>query len=211
MWQKLRDNFIAGIVVILPIVITIWLIDLLYRWISKRLILPLTKIFTPYLVNPYLEYGVSITIFVLLILIIIAIGMATRIIFLRRLFSSGEKVFFKIPMIGRIYVAIRQISRAFLGTKSAAFKSVVLIEFPRKGMYSLGFVTAENRGEIEAKMGKKMISVYVASVPNPATGFFYLVPEEDVIPINVSIEDAMKLVISGGAVTPQNDLDLSDD
>src|SRR3989338_295202 len=199
MWQKLRDNFVAGIAVILPLAITIWFIDFLYKWISKRLIFPLTKIFTPYLVNPYLEYGVSLTIFVLLILIIIAIGMATRIIFLKKLFFSGEKVFFRIPMIGRLYVAIRQISRVFLGTKSAAFKSVVLIEFPRKGMYSLGFVTAENTGEIEAKMGKKMISIYIASVPNPATGFFYLVPEEEVIPINISLEDAMKLVLSGGA------------
>ena len=211
MWQKLRDNFVAGIAVILPLAITIWFIDFLYKWISKRLIFPLTKIFTPYLVNPYLEYGVSLTIFVLLILIIIAIGMATRIIFLRKFFSSGEKVFFKIPMIGRLYVAMRQISKAFLGKRGMAFKSVVLVEYPRKGMYSIGFLTAENKGEVEEKTGKKLFNVYIASVPNPATGYFVLVPADEIIELKMSVEDAMKLAISGGAVTAHDDPDLSDD
>ncbi len=210
MWQKLRDNFVAGIAVILPLIITIWLLDILYRWISGRLIKPLTAIFTPYFMNPYLEYTVSMAIFILLILIIIAIGMATRIIFLRRLFSSGERVFFKIPMIGRVYVAMKQISHAFLGRKGTAFKSVVLVEYPRKGIYSIGFLTAENKGEVEEKTGKKLFNVYIASVPNPATGFFVLVPAEEIITLKMSVEDAMKLAISGGAVTPHS-VELPDD
>jgi len=210
MWQKLRDNFIAGIAVILPLVITIWVFGFLYRWISVRLIFPLTKLFTPYLVNPYLEYAVSMAVFLLLIFGIMAIGMATRIIFLKRLFSSGERVFFKIPLAGRIYVALKQLSHAFLGKGRVAFQSVVLVEFPRKGIYSIGFLTAENKGEVEEKTGKKLFNVYIASVPNPATGFFYLIPQEDIMPLKMSVEDAMKLVISGGAVTPHT-VDLSDD
>lgn len=210
MWHKIRDNFIAGVAVILPIIITIWVFTFLYRWVSRRLIYPLTQLFTPYFVNPYLEHSVSIAIFLLLILGIIAIGMATRIIILRRIFASGEKVFFKIPFVGRIYVALKQISQAFLGRKRVAFQSVVLVEFPRKGMYSMGFLTAENKGEVEEKTGKKLFNVYIASVPNPATGFFYLVPEEEIITLKMSVEDAMKLIISGGAVTPHN-VDLSDD
>lgn len=210
MWQKLRDNFVAGIVVILPLVITIWVFSFLYRWISVRLIFPLTKLFTPYLVNPYLEYAVAIAILLLLILGVMAIGMATRIIFLRRIFSSGEKVFFKIPLVGRIYVALKQISHAFLGNKSVAFKSVALVEFPRKGMYAIGFITAEHKGEVEEKTGKKLFNVYIPSVPNPATGFYFLVPEEEIIPINMTVEEAMKLAISGGAVTPDK-VELSDD
>ncbi|MDD5680680.1 MAG: DUF502 domain-containing protein [Candidatus Omnitrophica bacterium] len=210
MWQKLRDNFIAGIAVILPLVVTIWVFSFLYRWVSVRLILPLTKFFTPYLVNPYLEYAVALAIFLLLILGVIAIGMATRIIFLRKIFSSGEKVFFKIPLAGRIYVALKQISQAFLGRKRVAFKSVVLIEFPRKGIYSIGFLTAENKGEIAEKAGKKLVNVYVPSVPNPATGFFYIIPEDEVTILRMSVEDAMKLVFSAGAVTPAGD-ELSDD
>ena len=210
MWHKIRDNFIAGVAVILPLVITVWVFTFLYRWISGRLIYPLTALFTPYIANPYLEYAVSIAIFLLLILGIIAIGIATRILFLRKLFSSGEKVFFKIPLAGRLYVALKQISQAFLGRKRAAFKNVVLIEFPRKGMYAIGFVTAEHGGEVEEKIGKKLISVYIPSVPNPATGFFFLVPEDEVVILKMSIEDAMKLALSGGAVTP-HDFDLSDD
>jgi uncharacterized membrane protein len=210
MWQKLRDYFITGIAVILPLFVTLWILSILYRWIGGRMIFPLTKLFTPYLVNPYLEYGVSITIFLLLILMIIAIGMATRIIFIRRLFSSGEKVFFRIPMVGRIYVAMKQISRAFFSDKSRAFKSVVLIEYPRKGMYSIGFLASANEGEINEKTGRRLVNVYVPSVPNPATGYFYLFPEEEVINLKMSIEDAMKLVISGGAVTPHS-AELSDD
>ncbi|MBU4488757.1 MAG: DUF502 domain-containing protein [Candidatus Omnitrophica bacterium] len=210
MWKKLRDNFITGIAVILPIFITLWVFDVLYKWINRGLLMPLTKLFTPYLVNPYLEYGVAITIFVLLILIVIAIGMATRIIFLRKLFSSGERMFFKIPMIGRIYVTLKQISRAFLGDKTKAFRGVVLVEFPRKGMYSIGFLTSESIAEIEEKTGKKLVNVYIPSVPNPATGFFYIFPEEEVILLKMSLEDAMKLAISGGAVTPDT-VGLSDD
>lgn len=210
MWQKLRDNFIAGIAVILPAVVTIWLLMVLYKWINRGLLMPLTKLFTPYLVNPYLEHSVSIAIFILLILIIIAIGMAARIIFIRKIFSSGEKVFFKIPMVGRIYVAMKQLSRAFLGDKSSVFKSVVLVEYPRQGIYSIGFLTSENKGEIHNKTGKKLFNVYVPSVPNPTTGFFVLVPEKEIILLKMSIEDAMKLAISGGAVTPHT-VELSDD
>ena len=202
MWQKIRDNFIAGIAVILPLVVTLWVFTFLYRWISRRLIYPLTALFTPYVANPYLEYAVSLAIFFLLILGIVAIGMATRIIFLRRLFAHGEKVFFKIPLAGRLYVALKQISQAFLGKKSVAFQSVVLVEYPRKGMYSIGFLTGENRGEVEEITGKKLFNVYIASVPNPATGFFYLVPEEDITILKMSVESAMKLVLSAGAVTP---------
>lgn len=210
MWHKIRGNFIAGVAVILPLVITIWVFTFLYRWISGRLIYPLTALFTPYIANPYLEYAVSIAIFFLLISGIIAIGVATRIIFFRRIFASGEKIFFKIPLAGKIYVALKQISQAFLGRKRAAFKNVVLIEFPRKGMYAIGFVTAEHGGEIEEKVGKKLISVYIASVPNPATGFFFLVPEDEIIILKMSVEDAMKLALSGGAVTP-HDVDSADD
>jgi uncharacterized membrane protein len=210
MWQKLRDNFVAGIAVMLPLVVTLWLLDVLYKWINRGLLLPITKLFTPYFMNPYLEYTVSIAIFLLLILIIVAIGMATRIIFIRKIFSSGEKVFFKIPMVGKIYVAMKQISRAFLGDKSVAFKSVVLVQYPRQGIYSIGFLTSENKGEVEEKTGKKLFNVYVPSVPNPTTGFFVLVPEAEFIILKMSIEDAMKLVISGGAVNP-NAVDLPND
>lgn len=204
MWQKLRDNFVAGIAVILPLIVTIWLLDILYRWVSGRLIKPLTAIFTPYLTNPYLEHTVSVAIFILLILIIIAIGMATRIIFLRKIFSSGERVFFKIPMIGKVYVAMKQISQAFLGKNGGAFKSVVLVEYPRKGIYSIGFLTGENKGEVEDRTGKKLFNVYIASVPNPTTGYFVLVPAEEIIELKMSVEDAMKLAISGGAVMPHS-------
>jgi len=210
MWKKIRDNFIAGVAVILPLVITIWVFTFLYRWISGRLIYPLTALFTPYIANPYLEYAVSIAIFFLLILGVIVIGIATRVIFIRRIFAHGEKVFFKIPLAGRLYVALKQISQAFLGKKRMAFQSVVLVEFPRKGMYSIGFLTAEHKGEVEERTGKKLFNVYIASVPNPATGFFYLVPEEDIMILKMSVEDAMKLVFSGGAVTPHN-VNLSDD
>lgn len=210
MWHKIRDNFVAGAAVTLPLIITIWVFTFLYRWIGRRLIYPLTALFTPYIANPYLEYAVSVAIFFLLVLSIIAIGMATRIIFLKKIFTSGEKVFFKIPLVGRIYVALKQISQAFLGGKGAAFKTVVLVEFPRKGMYAIGFVTAEHGGEVEEKIGKKLISVYIPSVPNPATGFFFLVPVDEVVILKMSIESAMKLALSGGAVTPHG-IDSMDD
>ena len=199
---RMRDNFFAGIIVILPVVITLWLLITAYGALNDAVFEPLIKFIRPYITNTYLEYGVRTLIFLILISFIYAIGLATRILFIRKLFSMGESLFFKIPMIGKVYVSIKQMSRAFLGDRRGWFKKPVILEYPRIGVYSIGFLTSNTKGEIQMKTGKRLVNIFIPTTPNPTSGLLLLVPEEDVINLEMSVEEAMKLVISGGIVTP---------
>jgi uncharacterized membrane protein len=203
MLGRLRDNFLAGIVVILPVAVTLWLLAALYRFINDGILNPLIKYFQLNLTNMHLEYGARTVVFLLLIAVVIVIGVATRIIFIRKVFSTGEKMFFKIPMIGKVYVTIKQMSKAFLGERKGIFKTPVLVEYPRKGIYSIGFITSDAKGEIQKKTEKKLVNIFVPTTPNPTSGILLLVPEDEVTGLNMSVEEAMKLVISGGMVTPE--------
>lgn len=202
MLQKFRDNFIAGIAVILPMAVTVWLFTVCYHAINDRILNPLIKYFNPYLTNIYLVYGARTLAFLLLIAIVVIVGLATRIIFIRKLFSTGERVFFKIPMIGKAYVTIKQMSKAFLGDRKGIFKAPVLVEYPRKGLHAIGFLTSNAKGEIQRKTEKRLVNIFVPTTPNPTSGILLLVPEEEMIRLDMSVEEAMKLVISGGMVAP---------
>ncbi len=188
--------------VILPLAITLWLLALFYDAININVLIPLTKFFKPHITNVYIEYGVRTTIFLLLIGLVLLIGLATRILFIRKLFAFGERMFFRIPMIGKAYVTIRQISRAFLGDRKGIFKAAVLLEYPRKGVYSIGFLTSSSKGEVRSKTAKKLVNIFIPTTPNPTSGILLLVPEEEIVNLDMSVEEAMKLVISGGIVTP---------
>lgn len=203
MFTRLRNNFIAGLAVILPAVVTIAILQFLIIKINKLILNPIIKIYSPLVYNkPYLVYAAKGLVLVLSIFLVALIGLATKIIIVRKIFSKGERVFFKIPMIGKIYVAIKQISFAFLGERGGIFKRVILLEYPRAGIYSIGFVTSKSRGEVQEKTKKEMVNVFVPTTPNPTSGVFLLVPEEEAIPLDISVEDGLKLIISGGVVVP---------
>ncbi len=202
MLTKLRDNFITGIAVILPAVVTIWLLSVISHGVNENILNPLIKYFKPYFTNIYLEYGARTIVFIALILIVTFIGLATRLIFIRKLFSACESMFFKIPMIGKVYIAIKQMSRVFLGDRKGIFKAPVLVEYPRKGVHSIAFLTSDTKGEIQQKIKQKLVNVFLPTTPNPTSGILLLVPEDEVIYLNMSVEEAMKLVISGGMVVP---------
>jgi uncharacterized membrane protein len=202
MLTRLRDNFIAGIAVILPVAITWWLLIALYNAVNDGILNPLLKTLRPYLTNIYLEYGARTLIFLILLAIVSLIGLATRILFIRKVFSKGERIFFKIPMVGKVYVTIKQMSRAFLGDRKGIFKAPVLVEYPRKGIYSIGFLTSDSKGEIQNKTEKKLINIFIPTTPNPTSGILLMVPQDEVIALNMNVEEAMKLVISGGIVAP---------
>ena len=202
MWVKFRDNFIAGIAVILPAAVTLWLLFAIYDAVNLGVLNPLMKDLRPYLTNVYLERGARTVLFLALILLVSLVGLATRVIFIRKAFNSGEKIFFKIPMIGKVYVTIKQMSRAFLGERKGIFKAPVLVEYPRRGVYSIAFLTSDAKGEIQQKTKKKLVNVFVPTTPNPTSGILLMTPEDELITLNMSVEEAMKLVISGGMVAP---------
>lgn len=205
MITKLRDNFIAGVAVILPAAVTVWLLRVIYLSLSEKILNPLMRQFQAYLPNIYFEYAARTVVLLILIMIVSMIGLATRVLFIRKLFSSGERIFFKIPMIGKVYITMKQMSRAFLGERKSIFKAPVLVEYPRKGLYSIGFVTSESKGEIQARTEKKLVNIFVPTTPNPTSGMLLLTPEEDLIRLNISVEEAMKLIISGGIVAPEKE------
>ena len=202
LFSKLRANFMAGIVVILPLVITYEIIKFI---VVKAKVLHFANIITGKFVEPAYSRYIIVGIAVLLILatifiILIVIGMLARNVIGKRLILFGESILARIPMVNKIYRAVQQISHAFVG--KVIFTRVVLLQYPRKGIYSIGFVTSDTKGEISSEISKNSINVFLPTTPNPTSGYLLFVPEKDTISLSMSVEDAMKLVISGGAVTP---------
>tara|TARA_B100001123_G_scaffold266268_1_gene296415 strand:+ start:648 stop:1262 length:615 start_codon:yes stop_codon:yes gene_type:complete len=192
---RIRNYFIAGVVVLIPIGITIYLTAFLISISSK--ILP--KEINP---NYYLPYDIpGLEIFMSLFLITL-IGWLSLSFIGKRLLVLFNKILKKIPILRTIYSAIVQMTETF--TKSEGNKkNVVLVEYPRKGTWAVGFATKENSGEITRKTNKKLINVFVPTTPNPTSGFLLLFPKEEVIYLDLSFEEASKFIVSAGTSNPK--------
>ncbi|MGI6457671.1 MAG: DUF502 domain-containing protein [bacterium] len=203
MFRKLRNDFFAGLLVVVPITISIWifwsifnLFDDWYRRLAKYYGIHDTLSNYGYFMP---EYGVG---FVLTIALITFIGFITQLYLGKKLLEFVDFIFYNIPGISTIYTGLKQVSDTLMGKKHKIFDAVTLVEYPRKGMYSLGFVIGRDKNLVEGLVGKRSIYVFVATTPNPTSGFFLIVPEEDTIPLDISVEDAMKMIISSGMVSP---------
>lgn len=199
MFKRLRKNFFTGLLVILPAIVTIWVVQFIVVKLNRLALEPATRHLEPY-VGGIVEYLVKMALLILIVLAIAFIGFGTRLLFLTKFFSYWERKIYLIPMIGKIYGATREMSQAFLGQSKGIFTRVVLVEFPRQGTYAIGFVTSEGKGEIQDRTVEKVINVFVPTTPNPTSGFLLLVPEEQLIKLDMSIDEGLKLVISGGIV-----------
>ena len=202
MLKQIRNKFFTGIAVLVPIIITVFLVRFIIVEMNKWLLSPFSNLLAPYIEGQYLLYAVKILIFFLLILITCLIGWGANVLFVRKFFGHGERFFIRIPMLGKIYTTVKQISTAFLGQDKTIFKRVVLIEYPRKGIHSIGFVTNETSGELANLVKEESLSVFLATSPNPTSGIFLIVPKSQTVKLKMTVEEAMKLVVSGGAVVP---------
>lgn len=209
MFRKLRSYFIAGLVVILPVILTFMILQFLIIKTNNLVLEPLTNILVqtakPYLPDVYFPFAIYIVkfiIFIVLVSVVIAIGLATKLFIIRKLFSAIERFFLKVPMINKIYLSIKELSNAFLGQGRIMFEKVALVEYPRKGVYSIGFITSNAREEVQHKTKKDMMNVFIPTTPNPTSGVFLLVPSSELIYLDMSVEEALKLVVSGGKFTP---------
>jgi uncharacterized membrane protein len=204
MLHRFRNNFFTGLAIILPLSITIVIVRYLLMTINNFLLNPLINFLrvNPYLTERYNLYIAKTLIFVTVIFTIALIGWAANILFLRKFFGFGERMFLRIPMAGKIYSTIKEISSAFIGQGKTIFKAVVVIEYPRKGLYSMGFSTMH--GEIDAgpDIRRNLLTVFIPTTPNPTSGIFLLVPKEDVTFLDMSVEDGLKTIVSSGAVIP---------
>lgn len=199
-WIKsiIRGYFLAGLLVIVPLGAVIFVISAILRLMDRALRFIPQK-FHPETYLPFKIPGLGLLLFIAVVLVT---GVLVKNYFGRRVVDVGEYMVSKIPLVRPLYGAVKQLILAIFGDTHDAFKRVVLVEYPRKGVYSLAFVTAQTSGEIREHMGTKMLSIFLPTTPNPTSGFFLVLPEEDTIPLQMSVEDAFKLLISGGVVEP---------
>ena len=187
---SIRNNFIAGVVVLIPIGITLYLTLFLIKISSK--ILP--KEINP---NYYLPYNIPGLEILISVVLITFIGWLSLSFIGKRLFNLFENILNKIPILRTIYSAIDQLIETFTKSKSNK-KNVVLVEYPRKGVWAVGFATKENTGEIKKKTGQDLINVFVPTTPNPTSGFLLMVPKKNLIFLDISFEQASKFIVSAG-------------
>ena len=192
--SKLRNAFIAGIVVLVPIGFTLYLTLFLIK-ISSKLI--------PTEINPnnYLPFSIPGLEILLSVIFITIVGGISLSFFGKKVLSLINDLFKRIPILRTIYSAIGQMTESFTN-KSDNKKSVVLIEYPKKGSWAVGFATKENKGEISKKTSKELINVFVPTTPNPTSGFLLMFPKDEVIYLDMTFEEASKFIVSAGTSDP---------
>jgi len=199
LWSRLRAYFFAGILITAPISLTIYLAWLFISFVDDWVFSLLPPDYNPESYLPFFIPGVGL---LLALVGLTVIGALTAGILGRAAHNIIEAVLNRVPVIRSLYSAIKQIMETVLANKSSAFRECVLIEYPRKGIWTLGFITGVSQGEVQEVTEDTVINVFVPTTPNPTSGFLLFVPERDVIRLQMPIEDGLKLVISGGIVTP---------
>ncbi|MBY5974093.1 DUF502 domain-containing protein [Pseudooceanicola marinus] len=198
---RLRSSFLTGIVVILPVALTIWLLWSLLGWVDGFVLPLVPERFQPEQYIGINLRGVGIIFF---LVFTILIGWIAKGLIGRSLIRYGENVVDRMPFVRSIYSGAKQIAETVFAQSERSFEEACLVQYPRKGIWAIGFVSTEARGEVaqRAETGSQLLSVFVPTTPNPTSGFLLFFPEEDVIKLDMSIEDAAKLVISAGLVYP---------
>lgn len=202
--QDLKSDLIAGLLVVIPLATTIWLSISLAKWAIDLF----TRI--PKQINPFdgLE-PILINILNLIVglavplLTILVIGLMARNIVGRWLLDFGEQFLQAIPLAGSVYKTLKQILETLLGDSKTKFRRVVMVEYPREGVWTIGFVTGKVSSTLQMHFVEEMLSVFIPTTPNPTSGWYAMVPQKEAIDIDISIEDAFKVLISGGIVNPE--------
>jgi len=201
--KRFRNYFFAGLLVLIPLVLTIYVVWQLFVGIDGLLNEHITRaIFRSLGIETAMRTIPGLGLLALMILIL-GVGFVARNYFGRKLISLGELILSRIPVVRHIYTTFQQISQAFLADHSETFKNAVLFEYPRKGIYSIGFITQDTKGPIQQALPDDVYSVFLPTTPNPTSGYLLYVPKKDLRILNVSVEEALKLVISGGSIVPR--------
>lgn len=185
-----------------PLSFTVYVISIILKN-SDRIFNLLPEPYNPKRLIPFPIPGLGIVVVVLLVFVI---GVLVKNYVGSRIVEFGERIVYQIPLVRPIYSAVKQLLVAIFSQTGEGFERVVLIEYPRKGIYALGFVTGVSRGEVQEMTEQRVLNVFLPTTPNPTSGFYLLVPDTDIIPLKISVEDAFKLIISGGLVSSQEGL-----
>jgi uncharacterized membrane protein len=201
--SKLRNNFLTGLAVIIPVFITTYLIwstiGLVDGWV-----LPLIP--EKYTIDKFIGIDIKGIGVVIFLLFTVLIGSLTKGYVGRTILKSAESLVDRMPVVRSIYNGIKQIAETIFNQSNNSFERACLVEYPRKGIWAVAFVSTKTKGEVTTKLGKNkdLYSIFLPTTPNPTSGFLLFLPEKDIVFLDMSVEDAAKLVISAGLVTPKN-------
>ncbi|UWQ19336.1 DUF502 domain-containing protein [Jannaschia sp. M317] len=207
LFTRLRNNFLTGLIVIAPIGLTFWLIWSVIGWIDSWVLPFVPARYRPdiWLLNQFdidLDIrGIGVGFFLLFTLLV---GWLAKGLIGRSILRWSENLVQTMPVVRSVYSGLKQIAETILAQDQSSFEKACLVEYPRKGIWAIAFISTTAKGEIKARAGAPMMSVFLPTTPNPTSGFLLFVPEEDVIILDMSVEDAAKLVISAGLVYPSS-------
>ncbi len=201
--QDLKNDLIAGLLVVIPLATTIWLSTVVSRFVLAFLT-SIPKQLNPFItLNPLLQDLINLALGLTVPLLgILLIGLMARNFVGRWLLEFGEGTLSRIPFAGSVYKTLKQLLETFLRDNSTRFRRVVLVEYPREGLFSVGFVTGLVGPSLQPELNEPLLSVFIPTAPNPTTGWYTLVPESSVKDLNISVEDAFRTIISAGIVNP---------
>jgi uncharacterized membrane protein len=203
MWRPIRTAFISGLLLLAPVGVTLFVLNILISEVGVP-----TRQFLFFFIPPaagtniWIEYLLTVAAVVAVLVLITLLGWMSQRLIGRMLVGGLERIIDSVPLVRNVYNSVKQIRDTFVQQKKAVFQKVVLVEYPRKGVFVLGFLTGDGRGETQARTSADLINIFVPTTPNPTSGFLLMVPREEVTELDMSIGEGMKLIISGGAVVP---------
>ncbi len=203
-FQRIRRDFFTGLAVVLPAFLTLYVVWTVVGFIDNR-VMPLV----PAAYRPDDVLGVGVVIFLVFTTIV---GALTKGIFGRTVINWGERIVDRMPVVRSIYNALKQIVETVLSQQSKSFKQACLVEYPRKGVWAVAFISTDAGGELLDKSGEAdLVAVFLPTTPNPTSGFLLFVPRRDIRPLDMSVEEAAKLIISAGLVSPPPSAAVAED
>lgn len=197
MWASVRKYFVSGLVVFLPLSLTIYLFVLMLNMSDNFL----GKFIEPYFSREFGFYFRGISILICLLFIVLIGFLATNFLG-KKVYTKVERLLLRLPFFKQVYPPIKEMAIFLFSRERAAFKQVVLVEYPRKGIYAMGFLTNDSPKKICQKTGNEMANIFIPSAPGPLTGYIVMVPKNDYTVLDISVEDAIKFMVSGGVVNP---------
>ena len=202
-YVTLRNAFFSGVILVAPLCLTIWFFSKIVEFVGGTF-RPLFLVFVPDSLRDRtgLDTAWSILATLIVVVLVTGLGYVSRYVFGKFFFSVGDRFMQSIPGVSAVYNTVRQIVNTFSSQRGQMFNKVVLVEFPRKGCWTIGFLTNTAQGEAQAKVGAEAWTVFVPTTPNPTSGFLLVLPRSEIVELDMAVGEGMKLVISGGAVVP---------
>ncbi|MDB6019905.1 MAG: hypothetical protein JWR19_4394 [Pedosphaera sp.] len=203
-----RANFFTGLAIALPAIISFAVIFWLFFAVSN--ITDTLLVFIPRDITHEgkglgpMHWYWSVVALTLTILLISVVGLLARNYMGKKLIQSVDTSLLRVPFLNKIYGTTKQVNEAFTSSGKSSFKTVVMVEFPRAGMYSMGFLTSEQHGEVRTKLQQDLLGVFIPTTPNPTSGFLVLVPEDEVVKLDMSVAEGIKFIISLGSISPEH-------